>query len=68
MGCRSALCERYSSLCYVILNMLISTALRAMKEAALTWGDVHDRYLSAAIHFADDFHGWTGFPHTGRMK
>jgi hypothetical protein len=36
-------------------------ALRAMKEAALTWGDVHDRYLAAAVHFADDFHGWTGF-------
>ncbi|CAG8952191.1 hypothetical protein HYFRA_00000931 [Hymenoscyphus fraxineus] len=36
-------------------------ALRAMKEAAFTWGDVHERYLSAAVHFADDFKGWTGF-------
>jgi hypothetical protein len=32
-----------------------------MKEAAFTWGDVHERYLSAATHFADDFQGWTGF-------
>jgi hypothetical protein len=38
-----------------------SSALRALKEAAFTWGDVHDRYLSAAVHFADDFKGWTGF-------
>jgi hypothetical protein len=36
-------------------------ALRAMKEAAFTWGDVHERYLVAATKFADDFHGWTGF-------
>jgi len=36
-------------------------AIRAMKEAAFTWGDEHQRYLSAAEHFADDFHGWTGF-------
>lgn len=40
-------------------NCLI--ALRAMKEAAFTWGDEHERYLAAAVHFADDFHGWTGF-------
>lgn len=36
-------------------------ALRAIKEAAFTWGDVHERYLAAAVHFADDFDGWTGF-------
>lgn len=36
-------------------------ALRAIKEAAFTWGDVHERYLAAAITFADDFKGWTGF-------
>lgn len=36
-------------------------ALRAMKEAAFTWGDVHERYLSAAVQLADDFKGWTGF-------
>lgn len=32
--------------------------MRAMKEAALTWGDVHEWYLTAAIRFADDFDGW----------
>lgn len=36
-------------------------ALRAMREAAFTWGDVHERYLVSATKFADDFHGWTGF-------
>ncbi|KAG9238277.1 hypothetical protein BJ875DRAFT_451550 [Amylocarpus encephaloides] len=36
-------------------------ALRAMKQAAFTWGDVHEHYLAAAVHFADDFKGWTGF-------
>ncbi|RDL38477.1 Uncharacterized protein BP5553_02817 [Venustampulla echinocandica] len=36
-------------------------ALRAIKEAAFTWGDVHSRYITAAVHFADDFKGWTGF-------
>jgi len=36
-------------------------ALRAMKEAAFTWGDVHEWYLTAAVRFADDFEGWTGF-------
>ncbi|KAF7880387.1 uncharacterized protein EAF02_007233 [Botrytis sinoallii] len=36
-------------------------AIRAMKEAAFTWGDVHERYLSMAVTFADDFNGWTGF-------
>ncbi|KAI0387526.1 hypothetical protein F5Y04DRAFT_240422 [Hypomontagnella monticulosa] len=34
-------------------------AIRAMKEAARTWGDVHERYLAAAVRFADDFQGWT---------
>lgn len=29
-----------------------------MKEAAMTWGDVHEWYLTAAIHFADEFDGW----------
>ncbi|RDW71440.1 hypothetical protein BP6252_08003 [Coleophoma cylindrospora] len=36
-------------------------ALRAMKEAAFTWGDVHERYLAAAVRFSNDFEGWTGF-------
>ncbi|KAH8675893.1 hypothetical protein BX600DRAFT_508091 [Xylariales sp. PMI_506] len=34
-------------------------AVRAMKEAASTWGDIHDRYLASAVRFVDDFHGWT---------
>ena len=34
-------------------------ALRAIREAAFTWGDVHEQYLSAAVKFADDFDGWT---------
>ncbi|CAD6446794.1 c5c933eb-030e-4943-85d5-016d585f436d [Sclerotinia trifoliorum] len=36
-------------------------AIRAIREAAFTWGDVHERYLSMAATFADDFNGWTGF-------
>ncbi|KAI0021320.1 hypothetical protein F4780DRAFT_739015 [Xylariomycetidae sp. FL0641] len=32
--------------------------LRAMHEMARTWGDVHERYLAAAVRFADDFEGW----------
>jgi len=36
-------------------------ALRAIREIAFTWGDVHERYLAAAVQFADDFRGWTGF-------
>ncbi|SPN96777.1 uncharacterized protein DNG_00297 [Cephalotrichum gorgonifer] len=34
-------------------------ALRAIEVAARTWGDVHERYLAAAVRLADDFHGWT---------
>ncbi|KAJ2991901.1 hypothetical protein NUW58_g2350 [Xylaria curta] len=37
-------------------------AVRAMKEAARTWGDVHERYLAAAVRLVDDFRGWT-HPH-----
>lgn len=33
-------------------------AARAMKEAAKTWGDVHERYLASAVRFVDDFDGW----------
>ncbi|KAI0888628.1 uncharacterized protein GGS22DRAFT_152000 [Annulohypoxylon maeteangense] len=32
--------------------------VRAIKEAAMTWGDVHNRYLNSAIRFVDDFQGW----------
>ncbi|KAH6898693.1 hypothetical protein B0T10DRAFT_601614 [Thelonectria olida] len=34
-------------------------AIRAMKEASRTWGDAHDRYLSSAVTFVDNFDGWT---------
>ncbi|KAF6836807.1 hypothetical protein CPLU01_03388 [Colletotrichum plurivorum] len=34
-------------------------AIRAMKEAARTWGDVHERYLASALTFVDNFQGWT---------
>lgn len=33
--------------------------IRALQVAARTYGDVHERYLAAAVRFADDFHGWT---------
>ncbi|EGZ76523.1 hypothetical protein NEUTE2DRAFT_77046 [Neurospora tetrasperma FGSC 2509] len=33
-------------------------AIRSIREAAKTWGDVHDRFLAAAVRFADDFEGW----------
>lgn len=36
-------------------------ALRAMKEAAKTWGDNHEFYLKAAIKFGEEFNGWDGF-------
>jgi hypothetical protein len=34
-------------------------AIRVLKEASKTWGDVHDRYLLAALTFVDNFKGWT---------
>jgi hypothetical protein len=37
---------------------LMRTAVRAIRDAARTWGDVHDRYLQAAVTFVDNFHGW----------
>ncbi|KAI6249331.1 Questin oxidase [Erysiphe necator] len=36
-------------------------AIRAIKETASTWGDIGDQLLAAAVRFADDFDGWTGF-------
>lgn len=36
-------------------------ALRAMKEAAQTWGDEDSFYLKAAVKFASEFSGWGGF-------
>ena len=36
-------------------------ALRALREAAQTWGDPNCLYLKAAVKFADNFDGWFGF-------
>lgn len=36
-------------------------ALRAMKEAAQTWGDKDGFYLKAAVKFGEEFDGWGGF-------
>lgn len=36
-------------------------AIRALKEAARTWGDPEEFYLKAAVKFADEFDGWGGF-------
>ncbi|PFH55522.1 hypothetical protein XA68_18119 [Ophiocordyceps unilateralis] len=33
-------------------------AIRAMKDAAKTWGDANDGYLKAAVTFVDHFEGW----------
>ncbi|KJR81700.1 uncharacterized protein SPSK_00785 [Sporothrix schenckii 1099-18] len=35
-----------------------STDEHYIKNAARTWGDIQDRYLNAAVWFADDFEGW----------
>ena len=36
-------------------------ALRALKEAAQTWGDGDQFYLKAAVKFGEEFDGWGGF-------
>jgi hypothetical protein len=36
----------------------IFVAIRSMKQAAMTWGDVHEHYLASAITFVDNFQGW----------
>lgn len=36
-------------------------AIRAMKEAAKTWGDDDQFYVKAAAKFATEFDGWGGF-------
>lgn len=36
-------------------------AVRAMREAANTWGDADHQYLSAAAGFVDSFSEWSGF-------
>ncbi|TDZ53106.1 Questin oxidase [Colletotrichum trifolii] len=44
-------------------------AIRAMKEAATTWGDVHERYLASALTFVDNYRGWVfeGFTEETRL-
>ena len=36
-------------------------AIRALKEAAKTWGDTNQFYLKAAVKFCGQFNGWSGF-------
>ncbi|KAL9110037.1 MAG: hypothetical protein Q9227_005376 [Pyrenula ochraceoflavens] len=36
-------------------------AVRALQEAAKTWGDKDEFYLKAAVKFADEFSSWGGF-------
>ncbi|KAL5360072.1 hypothetical protein BJX96DRAFT_164888 [Aspergillus floccosus] len=36
-------------------------AIRALREAANTWGDPDSYYLKAAVKFAEEFDGWGGF-------
>jgi len=36
-------------------------AMRAMQEAARTWGDPEQFFLKGAVRFADEFGGWGGF-------
>lgn len=36
-------------------------ALRSMREASKTWGDVNAFYLKAAVKMAEEFDGWGGF-------
>ena len=43
-------------------------ALRALKEAAETWGDDDLFYLKAAIKFGSNFNGWGGFGLQGEGK
>lgn len=42
-------------------------ALRAMREAAGTWGDGERRYLGSAVRLVDEFQGWQGFGGTGEQ-
>lgn len=60
-GC--TLCQRYDHDPWAIesseqILTLMLTAIRAIREAARTWGDVHERYLRAAVTFVDNFYGW----------
>ena len=35
--------------------------IRAMENAAETWGDESNYFLKAAVQFAEEFDGWGGF-------
>jgi hypothetical protein len=37
-------------------------AMRAIREAAATWGDDEKMFLKAGVRLAEDFEGWFGFP------
>lgn len=36
-------------------------AIRALRDAATTWGDPEKYYLKAAVRFTEEFIGWGGF-------
>ncbi|KAL3440306.1 hypothetical protein BJX65DRAFT_316730 [Aspergillus insuetus] len=36
-------------------------AIHSLNEASNLWGDPDSYFLKAAVKFADDFHGWSGF-------
>jgi hypothetical protein len=43
------------------LDVHFVKAVRAIKEAASTWGDKEESYLKAAVKFASEFNNWGGF-------
>lgn len=44
-------------------------ALRSMREAGRTWGDVNGFWLKAAVKMAEEFEGWGGFgPREGALE
>ena len=53
--CKEAVSGKYS------LDAHYVKAVRAMQEAANTWGDQDAFYLKAAVKFASEFDGWGGF-------
>lgn len=48
-------------LCHCKTNWLTFLGCRALKEAAITWGDSDQFFVKAAVKFADEFDGWGGF-------
>ncbi|KAL2814987.1 hypothetical protein BJX63DRAFT_391059 [Aspergillus granulosus] len=59
--------QNWDSVVHKSLNGEYSTethyikALRAIRDAAATWGNQDQFYLKAAVKFADGFTGWGGF-------